>query len=78
MLVLVNISEEDGINNSKYKNGRKSRNKINKILVKFKNRNLSKSRSRKLFTSKKIQNTSTIKKPNFLTLNTKVVFTKLR
>ena len=49
-----------------------------KILVKLKSRNLPKSKSENLSRSKKAQSTSDIRESNFLTFNTKKVFTKLR
>ena len=65
----------------KYKSIKKSRNKTIKILAKLKNWNLPKSKFRNLLRSKifiKFQNISTSKQLNFLILNTKVVFNKLR
>ena len=47
-------------------------------MAKSKSWNLLESRSRNVFRFKKVQSTSTIEKLNFLTSNTKVVFTKLR
>ena len=49
-----------------------------KILTLSKSQNLFKSMSRNLFKSKRFQNTGIIRKPNFLTPNTKIIFTKLR
>ena len=46
------------------------------MLAKLKSWNLLKFRSRNLFRLKKIQSTSAIEELNFLTPNTKVVFTK--
>ena len=48
------------------------------ILIRSKNRNLPKFKSEKLFRFKKVQSTSTIREPNFLNLNTRVGFIKLR
>ena len=60
--------EKDLISNSKYKNIRKSGNKMVKILIKLKIRNLSKFRFENLSKSKKIRITGAIRKPNFLIL----------
>ena len=76
LLVLVNIVEKDEVTSSKYKNIKKSGNKMVKILIRLKSLILFKFRSRNLFRFKKIQNTSAIRESHFLILNTKVVFTK--
>ena len=61
--------KEDKVSNTKYRSISKSRNKMVKILAKFKSQNLLKS---------SFQSISTMKKSNFLTSNTKIVFTKLK
>ena len=57
--------------------GKKYGNKTIKILSRSKSRNLLKFKSRNLSKSKKVQNASVMKEFNFLILNTRVVFTKL-
>ena len=75
------MAKKNRDNSSKYKSIRKSRNKIVKILAKSKIWNLLKLRSRNLSKFKnsiKIQNDSIIRIANFLTLNAKVTFVKLK
>ena len=78
MLTFIDIGKKDIVNDNKCKSIRKSRNKIVEILAKLKNQNLLKFRFKNLFRCKKIQNTRNIKESNFLTYNTRVVFTKLK
>ena len=78
LLILVDMVNKNEISSREYWNKKKSRNEMIKILTKLKSWNLLKSRFENLFKSKKIQNTRTIKKPNFLTFNAKIVFTKLK
>ena len=78
MLILPNIVEKNRISNSKYKNIKKSRNKIVQILAKSKSQNLLKFRSKNLFIFKKVQSAIAIEGLDFFTSNVRVVFTKLR
>ena len=74
----TDMIEEDEVNSTKCKSIRKKRNKIVEILTKSKIRNLSNFRFRDLFNFKKIQSAIAIKKPNFLTIDTKIIFIKLK
>ena len=70
--------KEDEVNDSRYKSGRKSRNKIVKILTKLKSRNFYKFKFQSLSKTKKVQQVSIIEESNFWISDTIVAFTKLR
>ena len=78
VLISVDIINEDEINGNKHKSIIKCGNQMVEILAKLKSWNLPISKSENLFKGKKVQNVDIIKKSNFLTLNNKTVFTKLR
>ena len=78
MLILIDIFEKNEVGSSKHNNIRKSRSKLVEISAVSKSKNMSKSRFKNLFKFNKIQNTSTIKELYFLTLNTRLVLTKLK
>lgn len=67
MPAFENIFSKDSISDNKNKNIKNIRNKIVKILFKFKNQNLPRYN---------YSNTKTIKESNFITNTTKVVFLK--
>ena len=78
LLASVNIIEENKISISEYKSVKKSGNKMVEILAKLKSWTLPKFRLKNLSKSKQVQSTYTIEEHNFLTLDTRKVFTKLR
>lgn len=74
LLIWINVIEKDRVDNNKYIDIKKGRNKIVKILNKLKSRNMSNFRFRNLPKSKEIQSSSTIKKFQLFILNARVVF----
>ena len=78
MLIWVAVVEKGWANSSKCRNVKKIGNKIVKILTKLKRQNLFKFQIKNLSRFMKIWNTSSRKELNFLNINTKVTFTKLK
>lgn len=74
LLIWINVIEKDRVDNNKYIDIKKGRNKIVKILNKLKSRNMSNFRFRYLPKSKEIQSSSTIKKFQLFIPNARVVF----